>query len=418
MKEIDIYNLCKEDAEALDTLLSACAEAAVKEAMRKSTVTERKSQDYRNNVSESLSPDGLEVLYKCYCKSRFSLKNDAHRRRVYDRLESELSRVFPTNKQECYNLLIPIMAYTLIVNNEYNAEAVRKRIRTAEKKHTRGNKGETYVWGRTDPFKISRSTKTQKSLEAEELINELLLTLVNTGSGDLHRNLSVQDSYLLLNGHELLMELCDCGNIALFLRDILLHCYQKSRPMDTLLRFYLANRLDNLLIKCRNFPSLICQSDEKQAWSNNLLTEYWIENEPDDRLPSLMFGDQKDETNTSSQEAESADNKPLGIEIPDDLHQMTFKDLYHKILCEFTISEKSLDELSEFYLDRDCLDEMSSLWLYTKEFVCAVIADINSCAQTTNRQPIDSLERLALHIMRNVQNYSGDSQDSENNDDV
>ena len=65
MKEIDIYNLCKEDAEALDTLLSACAEAAVKEAMRKSTVTERKSQDYRNNVSESLSPNGLEVLYKC-----------------------------------------------------------------------------------------------------------------------------------------------------------------------------------------------------------------------------------------------------------------------------------------------------------------------------------------------------------------
>ena len=418
MKEIDIYNLCKEDAEALDTLLSACAEAAVKEAMRKSTVTERKSQDYRNNVSESLSPNGLEVLYKCYCRSRFSLKDDAHRRRVYDRLESELSRIFPTNKQACYNLLIPIMAYTLIVNNEYNAEAVRKRIRTAEKKHTQGNKGEKYVWGRTDPFKISRSTKTQKSLEAEELINDLLQALENTGSEDINDNLSVIEAYLLLNGHELLMELCDCGNIALFLRDILLNCYQKTRPMDTLLRFYLANRLDNLLIKCSNFPSPICQKDEKQAWSNNLLTEYWTANEPDDRLQSLMFGDQNDETNTGSQEAESADNKPLGIEIPHDLHQMTFKDLYPKILCEFTISEESLGELLEFYLDRDCLDEMSSLWLYTKEFVCAVIADINSCAQTTNRQPIDSLERLAMHIMRNVQNHSGDSQDLENNDDV
>lgn len=418
MKEIDIINLRKEDAEALDILLSTCAETAVKEAMRKSTATERKSPDYRNNVCESLSPNGLEVLYKCYCRSRFSLKDDVHRRRVYDRLESELSRMFPTDKRACYELLIPIMAYTLIVNNEYNTEAVRKRIRTAERKRAQGKKVEKYVWGRTDPFKIYRSTKTQKSQEAEDLTNELLQTLANAGSEDLNDNLSVIESYLLLNGHELIMELCDCGNIALFLRDILLNCYQKSCPMDTLIRFYLANRLDNLLIKCKNFQDLIDRNDEKQAWSNNLLMNYWLENESDNRFRSLIFGDQNNETNPSSQETESAENKPLGIEIPDDLHQMTFKDLYHKILCEFTISEKSLDELSEFYLDRDCLDEMSSLWLYTKEFVCAVIADINSCAQTTNRQPIDGLERLALHIMCNVQNYSGDSQDSENNDDV
>ena len=97
---------------------------------------------------------------------------------------------------------------------------------------------------------------------------------------------------------------------------------------------------------------------------------------------------------------------------------MTFKDLYPKILCEFTISEESLGELLEFYLDWDRLDEMSNLWLQTKEFVCNVMDDINSCAQTTNRESTDSLERLALYIMRDRQNHSSDSQNSENNDDI
>lgn len=398
MKKIDIYSLSKEDAEALDMLLSACAEAAVKEAQRKVTAKEKREEGYCEDGE--LTREGLNVLYKCYCESRFASRDEKHREDVYERLESELSRIFPTGKRDCYELLIPIMAYSLLVNNEYNSEAVRKRIRNDREKRSLKSRTERNIWGHIQPFRIYRRPQTSNSQAVEKLREKLVQILDKTHSVDLNKNVAIIQSSVLLDGYDIIMNQQDNAQIGLFLRSILLKCYQKARPMDTLIRFYLANRLDNLLIKCRNFPEDILQQDEKQAPSNDLLLQYWMNEKSNNEQLLSEFAGWQFEAECVSSDGESGDGVSLGIVIPADLHKMAFKDLYTKLISEFTISADSLDELMEFYLDVERLNKMSAMWARTEGFVNDVIDDIQSSAQTTKRTAPLDLAEIVPYVMR------------------
>lgn len=157
--------------------------------------------------------------------------------------------------------------------------------------------------------------------------------------------------------------------------------------MNGLIRFYLINRLDGLLIKCSEFPNALIAEDEEELSANDLLLRYWDNNDYDDEC-------ERDET--------------LALEIPMNLKSMGFDQLYGKLINEFTISECSLRALHSYYFDHDRIKEMINLCDQVLDFAKAVIADIESCSHTTNRTAAGVLKWLVLCLAEGIENLDGD----------
>ena len=129
------YQLDIDDAEKLDILFSACAEAAVKEAQKKPTnkkepgKREHRVKAYNRDESVFLlSEKGSDIFHSCYKLSKFVYPSAKHQSDVKYRLGYELRRRTKSDCKHCRELLCPIMAYTMIINNEYNHGTVKKRI--------------------------------------------------------------------------------------------------------------------------------------------------------------------------------------------------------------------------------------------------------------------------------------------------
>lgn len=377
VKEINIHALRKEDAVALDKLLSACAEAAVKETGRKVTAREKGGEICNKDIALELADEGLDVIYECYARSKFASPNSQHRQQVRDRLATELAAFLPTEKFECMSLVLPIMAYTLLVNNEYNPEAVRKRIRNDKSRKCEGSGCERNVWGHVDPFTIYRSVKPKKSADIQRLQNKLMKAYTNADDESLQKNPGVIDTFCLLADYETIIKLQDMGRIGSFLLEIVVESHDPSNPINTLLRLYLANRLDNILIRLINYPENIFSDNEEKVTLSNILLRYC---ELDESIAVT-------------------DEMPLEVELPVDLHAMEFIDLYHKLVDEFTITDDCLDDLIIFCWNYSRLEGMCELGDRSKDFVKAVIKDLNSCAQTTKRRADSDLASIAWCIL-------------------
>lgn len=81
-----------------------------------------------------------------------------HVKHVCGRLKHELQRVFDSDDITRQNLMLPIIGYNLIVHNEFQYEAVRKRVRN-DMKGPHSTKPGDYpynVWGRNNPYSVTR----------------------------------------------------------------------------------------------------------------------------------------------------------------------------------------------------------------------------------------------------------------------
>ncbi|MGM9548654.1 MAG: hypothetical protein ACI3V5_02275 [Faecousia sp.] len=81
-----------------------------------------------------------------------------HVKHVCGRLKHELQRVFDSDDITRQNLMLPIIGYNLIVHNEFQYEAVCKRVRN-DMKGPHSTKPGDYpynVWGRNNPYSVTR----------------------------------------------------------------------------------------------------------------------------------------------------------------------------------------------------------------------------------------------------------------------
>lgn len=383
MIDIDVYQLDIDDAEKLDILFSACAEAAVKEAQKKPTnkkepgKRERRVKAYhRDEPGFLLNEKGIDIFHSCYKLSKFAYSSAKHQSDVKYRLGYELRRRTKSDCLPCLELLCPIMAYTMIINNEYNHAAVDKRI---PKDESKDNPEERNIWKHVNPFSIQRSTKPLASNEFSNIIKKLNCAIAATGRDDLYKKPCVHQTYAFLRRYKLVMKQQDCAKIALFLRDILLNSYRKDRPMDTLIRMYLANRLDGLLIHSSCLQTGEHRISRGPSTKNNILSHYVAycsDVEPIKKIQQAL---------DLSVKTEDTSIRKLDITIPSDIDKMEFSSLYEWIISQFSISEDSLDELFDLYFNKKCLEENSDLYNAVLEHAKDMIADIESNAQTTDR---------------------------------
>ena len=390
--DIDVYQLNIDDAEKLDILFSACAEAAVKEAQKKPAnkkkagKRESRVKAYHREEQEFLlNKEGIDILYSCYKSSKFLHPSAKHQSDIKYRLGYELGRRTKSDCLPCLELLFPIMAYTMIINNEYNLGTVSKRIPKDEYKD---NPEKRNKWKRVDLFSIKRSTKPPASKEFDKRVKMLNRAIAATGRRDLNKKPCVHQIYAFLRRYKLVMKQQDCAKIALFLRDILLKSYRKDQPMDTLIRMYLANRLDGLLIRSSCLLTGERRKYRGDLTNNNILSQYVMccQDPKVDQIIQQATG--------ISFEIEDAVKQKLDISIPSDIDKMEFTDIYRWITNQFSISEDSLAELFDLYFNEACLLKICNLYDTILEHANNMIADIKSNAQTTDRWLDPTLEKL------------------------
>lgn len=383
MIDIDVYQLDIDDAEKLDILFSACAEAAVKEAQKKPTNKKeagkrecRVKAYHREEQDFLLNKEGIDILYSCYKSSKFVNPSAKHQSDVRYRLGYELRRRTKSDCLPCLELLFPIMAYTMIINNEYNLGTVSKRI---QKDECQDNPEKRNKWKRVDPFSIERSTKPPASKEFDKRIKMLNCAIAATGRRDLNKKPCVHQIYAFLRRYKLVMKQQDCAKIALFLRDILLKSYCKDQPMDTLIRMYLANRLDGLLIRSSCLLTGERRKDRGDLTNNNILSQYVMCCQ-DPKVDQAI-----QQATRIPFEIEDAVRQKLDISIPSGIDKMEFTDLYQWITDQFSISEDNLVELFDLYFNEACLLKICNLYDSILQHANDMIDDIKSSAQTTDR---------------------------------
>lgn len=395
MTEIDVFELTLEDADKLDVLFSTCAEAAFKEAQKKQK-TETKKKDQRKTYASAdlefpLTEDGINIFLACYQASKFYYPDTQHQKDVAYRLQMELSRFISLNKSDCFELLVPIMAYNMLINNEYNYETVRKRIRADKGEKLQDKRCK---WKYVDPFSIHRSNNPPTSKEFREKVEYLRQAIKGTGKQELDHNLCVEQTYAFLRRYKLVMDQQDCARIALFLRDILLNSYRKDRPMDTLIRLYLANQLDGLLIRSSCLETGERRKKRGNLTTNNILSQYVM------CCPDYDVNQIIQQAWGVSVETEDTTRPKLDIIIPSNIGKMEFADLYQWITSQFSISEASLTELFDLYFNETTLLEVCELYNAVIKHADNVISDIESTAHTSDRGLSSSLEKLSFNTRR------------------
>lgn len=161
--------------------------------------------------------------------------------------------------------------------------------------------------------------------------------------------------------------------------------------MDMLIRLYLANQLDGLLIHSSNLMYGEYQSNSTDQTSNSILAHYLTicSDSEADKITQQKF--------CCFIDSEKRPSKKLNVTIPSDLDKMDFSDLYKMINDNFTISESDLYELFETYFNENRLLGFCNLYNDVLQHADDVIADIESIAQTTERRPNFTLERLSIN---------------------
>ena len=392
MSKIDIFKLDEHDAAYLDMLLSACAEAAVKELRKKYYVKDRKTKQAKKTVEDG----EVDLYYSCYLESGFCLTGEKeHLLHVHYRLGRELDRLHPVYNIPCYELQRPILAYALIVSNEYNKRTVQKRIQQ-EAKH--GDPKDPNVWKHVDPFSINYTmdkralgTFNNQKEKIEEIITGTTIAEVEyKGSIFVTEAFtSVFDAYALMSNYELVMMLQDSSIMALFLRDVIKKSHNESQPIDTLLRLYLANRLDNILFRVRGAVDCTRITMPKKCVQSKIL-QYFTKDQDQFTIEDLMMHDIEALRSREMRERLSPEFRHNF----EKFDQMEFDELYDRLSQTIEVPEEGLFDLIAFYLDKDFLHKTKNLMEQALEFARLVVKDLNSSAETTVKMPEAYLQNI------------------------
>lgn len=391
MQEIRLSDMTQAEAYELDKRLSYCATVALLEAS---------ADKHMNDSEEDISNDGIDLLASLFNKSLFAMNKDHHLEHVKERLRIELSRHIPSSDPSRQELLMPIMAYALLVSNEYNSDTVRKRI-TNDKKDPPQKKGKYPYnhWKHVNPYIINRSITPPKSSTFTRKLTALTDAMRCNKDYIYSNSYNITYACALLKNYPFLVSCQDLAKIALFLRHVLTATHNSEKPMNSLLRMYLANRFDNILLRSyalcnENYATAINET----APDNNLLSYYYASFEHDDS-GYVINGDYDPALPYDLQ------HTPLNLHFTENYDNKCFTDIYKELISNYSISEKDLNFLVNFYLDHHTLSAYTDLIDNTKYFTDCIIKNISSQVTIPDNALTVSMTSLGLWIMHSRKVY-------------
>lgn len=402
MQEIKLSKLTKREAYELDQRLAYCAATAFKEAIaaqnadKKHTKTQSSSEIY-NDYAE-ISKFGVNVLASSYMESLFVSDDEEHVDHVRARLQIELNKHIPSDDHERQEVLIPIMAYALIVSNEYNEETVKKRIQAdADKRKVSSKSNSKYPynrWKHVDPYTIKRKETTPDSSALKRSLLTLKSTIKKSNDYTICGTYYVNAVYTLLKNWQILIRCQDIAKISLFLRCILIDSHNSKTPMNSLIRLYLANHLDNMLQRSYS----LCDGNHVKAIvektpENNLLSCYCDSFMSEDRVRAInctIFPSFPQETEITS----------LNLKFREEYSNLSFTEIYHDLIDRYSISDDDLNMLLDFYLDGESLSGYAELVSDIKDLTKSIISQIDKKIIIPNCYISEAMMFLTHSILR------------------
>lgn len=391
MQKIRLSDMTQAEAYELDKRLSYCATVALLEAS---------ADKHMNDSEEDISNDGIDLLASLFNKSLFAMNKAQHLEHVKERLRIELSRHIPSSNSIRQELLMPIMAYALLVSNEYNSETVRRRI-INDKKISSQKKGEYPYnhWKHVNPYTIDRSITPPKSSTFDRKFSALKDAMKSKKDYVFSNSYNITYACALLKNYPFLVSCQDLTKIALFLRHVLTATHNSAKPMDSLIRMYLANCFDNILLRSyalcdENYATAITETTP----NNNLLSYYYESFEHDDH-GYVINGDYDPDLPYDLQ------HTPLNLHFTEKYENKCFTDIYEELTSTYSISEKDLNLLVNFYLDHHTLSTYTDLIDNTKYFTDRIIKNISSQVTIPDNALTDSMISLGLWIMHSRKVY-------------
>lgn len=386
MQEIRLWDIRRQEAYELDQRLNYCATIALREAINDNI-------DYVDG--NNLNDESIMVLARCYTDSLFASKDKDHHKHVVERLKIELNRHSPSSNPSRLELLVPIMAYALIISNEYNNDAVKTRIREDKKRAPYSGNGEYLYnrWKHVKPYEVKRSKKPTKSDTFDRKLAALKDVIVSSNAYYYCSSYDISLIHVLLKNYENVVKCQDIGRIALFLRRILTEGSHKDYPMNDLIRLYLANHLDNILMQsyalCDNDYACALQGGDS---SNNLLMHFYdsFHHDKDGYIAESDYFPQDEQ------------HAPLNLGFEKEYDGLSFAEIYSELSEKYTISHDDLNLLLYFYMDGYCLYRYATIVEDTKTLADDIIWCIKNRvdfrrSSLTNEKTNFALWRLNLH---------------------
>lgn len=291
-----------EDLLNLEEMVADCAKVALRHARLGSNWM----KDWKPDTDRAEIIDTIILkLMRCYSRSEYALKNNPnnHSKRRYSESKAEgdiekhekYEKYIEYNFRKCVetyllkncadqqhlDLILPIAFFSLILQNESNPESVSRR---ASKIYIEGVTGTP--WKYRNPFKLTPFKVDAENDESEkfrEAVLELERRIVKRNyyghpifsekiSNALNCTLHMEDQYRRIK------YIAEHARAGMFLYDILKATHDESKPLNTILRMYMAMELHKTfdwtrVILSRNLENELLIHDE------GLLLRYFLEEE-------------------------------------------------------------------------------------------------------------------------------------------
>lgn len=250
-----------KDFGRLEKLVSACARETI------DLLLISKSARGSDIVSLEVNDDVIEALVKCYSRSGF---NRVGNRQYRDFIMNQTMDFVQDSlyhrciDQDHFDLILPIMFYLVILNNEYNIDTVQRRNRKIQK-----NGIDSVSWQKKYNFKtmicnFSDMLYQINTSKHEHILSETrrfkeVLSQSRSGEKSVRKILTILKP--LTTKVDMIEELAEIeffsktSNLGLFLLDILRSTHNSNRPMDTLIRLYIMVHIDKRFLMMLRYVS-------------------------------------------------------------------------------------------------------------------------------------------------------------------
>lgn len=387
MEEIKLSKLREEDAYELDKRLAYCAKMALEEA--------EKDRDRATNLSEIMDDD-VRLIMECFERAKFAYKDCDHVKHVRGRLKCELQKVFLSDDNTRCSLMLPIAGYNLIVHNEFQYEAVRKRARNDMKRpHAKSYEDYPYnAWRRNKPYSVTRKENVPHSKAFEDEKNNLYNLLLSS-TWRKEEVESICELCGILDKYDSVMAVQNLAQISLFLRDILLSHLEEHKPMDTLILLYLANHLDESVFRsfalCDEYRYYSMEEAKQEKNRRNLLSLFHCNyvsidkedcfglcecNDPMQMSFFTQVKEEEDPIQMSFFPEHNEEEEPLQLSFDSGYEKKTFIELYNELVDNYYISMSDMKYLLNILFNEETLQEYSEL----KKRVLAARDIVYECA--------------------------------------
>ena len=448
------YDYDKEYFINLDKKFDKCAELAIQKYAYL-TIDMQKNPGYARFELAYLhsSIDLYMKAFRMMYNVRFPDTKDSaidEECRIIEQEFMEMTMQISEKKLVCpeFKIMLPIMFYVFVCNNAFNKSAHSKRetrkakkAKNAENKNIdqaqadkpAGNKIQLeYERCHRNLCEITRKTAEDRS-ESKETFSEqatklfdLLLDIerVYYKSQNKRRRKSflkqcweVDLAVRLVNYRSEFVYYEESALLGLFLRNLLFKTDSAEKPLDVLLRLYIANRIDRLIIRTGNMyelpPDIVLDSPNPNA----LLTWYYEHLHPLEKSDHTLAADSyvqncvKDYEQLS-QDLEAGNSKPLEQRMSKVINGDTehsneeFSTCYKELEKNFALFDYAGDIFS-FYLNEDNLklivgsadkalikkSTRNSLRHKTTSYIRTLLNVI------TSKAPLESLEKFDDHTL-------------------